>query len=522
MLSHIMIRNPRALFLAYLGTLSIIGGGVIWLATSRMGPGISTDSAMILATAENLAKGRGLIDYAGTELTQFPPLYSMILALGSLLFRQDVFVVGWALNVLVFAALIWVTGQLLFDTFDDEPIFAYVGAFVVFSSTSLIEISANIASDPLFMLMVLFFLMCAAAYLKSGGTRYALVAAALVIIACFQRYAGLSLVIAGSLMAAYRNRKVRRWAAASAILFGLITAAPILGWGYLHNAPINGTVFGARLPSIPTLNFTTGAEKVLYWFIPYRFIASAGALYLLAGIMAVCALLVIVTDARQFLRRIDQPTVIAHGIFLLVYFSVLVFDISYYELKGLKTDRIHIIALPSLLLVLSAMGSHFLQAGKRKAGSTLVYGVAILACLAWSAFPITRSAEYVRNSMINGDISSYNSINKGDVQKSELAKYLRGLRMDDERVYSNGGDTTWLILRREVSAVPVLNSVDRAGELQTRYAGWPGAGNQGYVVWLNAEAHKTNYATPQELSSIADMQLLYGDGSATVYYVKPR
>jgi hypothetical protein len=517
-----MNRSARSLFRAYLGTLSILGGGVIWLATSRMGPGISTDSAMILATAENLAKGRGLIDYAGTELTQFPPLYSIILAIGSLLFRQDVFVVGWALNVLVFAALIWVSGQLLFRTLQDEPIFAYVGAFVVFSSTSLIEISANIASDPLFMLLVLFFLMCAAAYLRSGGIRYALLAAALVIIACFQRYAGLSLVIAGSLIAAYRCRTDLRLAAASAIAFGLITAAPIFGWGYLHNAPINGTVFGARLPSIPALNFTTGVEKVLYWFIPHRFIASAGALYLLGGITAAGILLIIVTGARPFLRRFDQPTVIAHGIFLLVYFSVLVFDISYYELKGLKTDRVHIIALPSLLLVLSAIGGHFLQAGKRKAGSTPAYAAAILAFLIWSAFPITRSAEYVRDSMINGDVSSYNSINKEDVQKSQLAKYLRGLQIRDERVYSNGGDTTWLILRREVRAMPMLNSTDRAAELETRYVGWPGPGNQGYVVWLNAEAHKTNYATPQELGAIADLQSLYSDGSATVYSVKPR
>ena len=91
---------------------------------------------MILATAENVLQGRGLVDYTGTALTQFPPLYSLILALGSLLFRQDVFVVGWVLNVLVFGALIWFSGVYLYDTFGDEPLFAYFGSFVVMSSTS--------------------------------------------------------------------------------------------------------------------------------------------------------------------------------------------------------------------------------------------------------------------------------------------------------------------------------------------------------------------------------------------------
>ena len=324
--------------------------GVVYVATSRMGPGVSTDSAMILSTAENLLRGRGLVDYTGTELTQFPPLYSLILALGSLLFGQDVFVIGWALNVVVFGALIWVTGMYLYETFPEMiRLFAYFGAFVVLSSTSLIQIASNIASDPLFMLMVLVFLMSAAAYLRSTKEEFAVVAVLLTIIACFQRYAGLALVITGSLLAAYAYRSKPARAVAAALLFALISGAPIFAWGYLHNAPVNGTVFGGRLPSVPTLNFTTGAEKVLYWFVPFRIISAVGASYLLLAILVVCALVILVTGARRFLQRIGEPRILPHVAFLFVYASVLVFDISYYELKGINTDRVHIIALSSLV-----------------------------------------------------------------------------------------------------------------------------------------------------------------------------
>ena len=43
------------------------------------------------------------------------------------------------------------------------------------------------------------------------------------------------------------------------------------------------------------------------------------------------------------------------------------------------------------------------------------------------------------------------------------------------------------------------------------------------MVWINAEAHKTNYATPAELSTVADrVTKVYRYEAATVYYVKSR
>ena len=514
--------KPKVLFLFYLGALSIVGMAVVYAATSRMGPGVSTDSAMILSTAENVLRGRGLVDYTGTELTQFPPLYSLILTLGSLLLRQDVFVVGWILNVLVFGALIWLTGLYLHDTFPDQPLFAFFGSFVVMSSTSLIQISANIASDPLFLLMVLFFLMSAAACLKSGNAKWAAIAGVLTVVACFQRYAGLALVITGSLLVAYAHRARPRRALASALLFGVLTAAPIFGWGYLHNTPVNGTVFGGRLPAVPSLNFATGAEKILYWFVPFRIISAVGPLILLAAIVLVCVLLVLTTGSARFLRTISEPRLVPNIAFLLVYLAVLIFDISYYELKGINTDRVHIIALPSLLVLMSAIGVQVVDAARTRFGDRMAYGLAILLFAAWASYPISRSNEYVTASLKRGDVSSYNSINKGSIQRSALAEYLRSLDLRGRTVYSNGCDTTWFMLRTLALPVPTLVSTDRAAELQQRFAGWPGSGTEGYVVWINAEAHKTNYATPAELEVVADLSQLYADQDATVYDVKAR
>jgi hypothetical protein len=514
--------NAKTAFLIYLGALSIAGMGIIYLATSRMGPGVSTDSAMILSAGTNVFRGRGLVDYTGAELTQFPPLYSLIMGLGSAVSGQDIFVIGWALNILVFGALVWFSGVYLYNAFPTESVIAYFGSFVVASSTSLIEISANIASDPLFMLMVIFFLMLCAAYLKTGGTKSIAFAGALTIAACFQRYAALALVIAGALVVAYGNRGYWRRALVGGLLFGVVTAAPIFAWGYLHNAPINDTIFGARLPSVAALNFSTGTAKVLYWFVPYRIISALGPVYLTGIVLLLGLVIVLATGARRFMHTLARPMVVPNVAFLFVYFSVLVFDISYYELKGIETDRVHIIALTSVLVLMAAVGSQLLEAAKARLGSRWTYGIAIVLFIAWTSYPVSKSSEYVRNSMVRGDVSSYNSINKGNIQKSALAIYLHSLDLEGKAVYSNGCDTAWFILRREVDPIPTLRTSDRTAELGQRYAGWPGPGSTAYVVWINAEAHKTNYATPEELASIANLTQLYADENASVYYASAR
>ena len=60
----------------------------MFLASSAHGPGVSTDAAMHLATADNLLRGRGLVDYRGAVFTQFPPLYSLLLAFGACYFDR--------------------------------------------------------------------------------------------------------------------------------------------------------------------------------------------------------------------------------------------------------------------------------------------------------------------------------------------------------------------------------------------------------------------------------------------------
>ena len=520
---NIMVGNPKKIFIIYLAILSLAGGIIIYLASSKVGPGISNDAAMLLSVAGNLAKGHNLVDFRGDVLTQFPPLYPILLSIGSLLLNQDVVVVGWILNILVFSAIIWFSGNMFWMVFADDPIFAYLGSFIIFSSTSLIKISANIASDPFFMLIVIFFLMSLCSYLSTGHNKYLILAGILIVVGCSQRYAGLSLVPGGGLVCIYKNRNKISHAIRLALFFVIPTATPIFLWGYLHNYPINRTVFGARIQYMQLLNFVTGSEKLLNWFIPTEIITRASPLLLYAVILGSMIYAIYKTDTADFLSRISSSSVIPHIAFLFIYIGVLIFNITP-ELQGLETDRAHIILLPSLLIILFSAASSLIKAARVRFGTVRSNIVVIILILIWSIYPVSKTYIYVQRSIINGDISSYNSLNKASIKEISFTRYLSGLETKDKHFYSNGEAAVWFILRVQVHSLPLRNSSRNPSltYLDQHYNGWPGQGNEGYLIWFNSFSYKEYLATPEELSTIANLNKIYSDEDGSIYYLKSR
>jgi hypothetical protein len=58
--------------------------------------------------------------------------------------------------------------------------------------------------------------------------------------------------------------------------------------------------------------------------------------------------------------------------------------------------------------------------------------------------------------------------------------------------------------------------------LEQHYSGWPGPGNDGYLVWFNSFSSKEYLATPEQLGTIAVLNKIYSDENGSIYYVKPR
>src|SRR3989304_2098084 len=190
-------------FRIFLAALAVVGSLLVWLATSSYGPGLSTDGARYLSTAESIAAGRGITDSLGLPLVNWPPLYPFILAAVSLMTGLDVLIAAQIVNILAFGAIIYLGGLLFERSLPGNWTFAVVASLVLATSLPLVEVSANVASDPLFLVCVLLFLLAAQSYLRTRTSRGWWQLAALAGTACFLRYAGLALVFSGALIVAW-------------------------------------------------------------------------------------------------------------------------------------------------------------------------------------------------------------------------------------------------------------------------------------------------------------------------------
>ena len=193
------MRNSKV-FLYFLIGLSLAGGGLVLLATSLYGAGVSADAAKNMSTAESLLVGRGFFDHSGQALVYWPPLYPVLLAGLSTLTRADVFVVGWLLNVLVIVLNVYLAGRLVYEALREKPIYAYLGGLFVLVSESAVRIHANVSSDPLYITFSLAFLLAANRYMEKKTTAALWVMIVSAALAMLQRWLGASLLAMGGLL----------------------------------------------------------------------------------------------------------------------------------------------------------------------------------------------------------------------------------------------------------------------------------------------------------------------------------
>ena len=349
-----MKNRKNFFFLCFLCAQSVGGAALVYLTTSRIGPGVAADGTTYLSVAANLLKGRGLIDLYGGVLVQFPPLYPALIASVSWLTRADIFIVGWYINIISFGLIVFFSGILFLTTYPDRMLFAYIGSIFIATSLTLIDTSASILSDSLFMLFVVLFLWTATYFTQTQNGKYLFWMGLLACLASLERYAGLTLVLTGViyLLYFYWGNFIRGLFRTG---FFAVSGLPVFLWGILHNYPVNGQLFGTRLRAILTINFYLTSEKMLYWFLPYNVIRLVTPVGLLALGLLILILLNRACIGRTGSKNSTGKSEAMNSIFFIVYLCLLIFYTSSYETDDIWFQRFHVILLPSLLIILFAI-----------------------------------------------------------------------------------------------------------------------------------------------------------------------
>jgi hypothetical protein len=460
-------------------------------------------------------------------LTQFPPLYSILIAGLSLITGLEVFFAAQVFNILTFGLVIWLAGVFFYTVFPKEPIFSYLGSAVFATSLSLLIMAANILSDLLFLGFTLAFLIAATDMLERGTRKSILILGLIASISAFQRYAGLALIITGALLILFLHRKNIVKGLLSAGLFGFLSALPILLWVFLHNYLQTGILFGVRLPPNYPGNLQVTIEKAVHWFLPATL---TGIIPVWAIALIILVLLVIGNRSANWKRwsgSLTSSYFLPSFFFFFLYLGILVFNISYSEVRWPFMDRIHIILLPALLALMFLTIRELSPSFLRNFSPRTLKIASVTIFILWLSFPLYNVQKYVTRAYSQGETSEYNMYNIPVLRESGIREFfaLQPSEAYQKKVYSNYEAAAWFLTRRPITKMPHGETRERfvnAEEVLKKFPAWPGKDGQGYIIWIDELSFKPYVLHPDQLAERAEFQLVHWSKGGEVYQMTPK
>ena len=512
-------------FFYYLIALSLVGGGLVLLATSLYGAGVSADAAKNMSTAENLLAGRGFFDHAGGALVYWPPLYPLLLAGLSGLTGWDVFVVGWYFNVLLMVVNVFLAGRLIYEALRERPLYAYLGALFVLGSESTLRIHSNVSSDPLYITFSLIFLLAANRYMerKSADALWVMIVSAA--LATLQRWLGASLVAMGGLVILVARWKDWRFLLRDGALLAL-SLLPVGSWIYFHNIRQYQTFWGNDSPPLsPWGNFEFSLTKMMHWFLPYHprlnfFLFNP---FIVVGVLMILLLLIARRqDWVAWWRTLRGPNVFPVVFFLPLSLVGLALTIVTGDHLDPYSDRYYVGFLASVIVILFITLDILVLARLRVDLVKSQTVVAVLFGIWFLVYPAFSIYKYISISLVNGETSNYNYYNNRTFKENPAIPVIKELVVEhpDAYFYSNYADGMWFYTRRSAPLMPRSSTDMDLAVIKKNYTGWPGD-KPGYILWFLPNEFK-HVVPPDLLADIANVQLVFASDRGLIYSVEAK
>jgi hypothetical protein len=138
-------------------------------------------------------------------------------------------------------------------------------------------------------------------------------------------------------------------------------------------------------------------------------------------------------------------------------------------------------------------------------------------------YPLFSLQGYIRQALIQGEPTNYNIANSAQFREMSVVKAAQPILDKDPSalVYSNYINIVWFIYRHPVETLPfedaTLSRDQRVAALKINYPTWPT--HAGYIIWFTPNQYH-HIVAPDELSTIANLKLLYKDKSGEIYFVQ--
>ncbi len=477
---------------------------LILVATSRYGAGVSPDSVVYLAVAENLLEGRGATHYTGEPRTLQPPLYSAVLAV--LAAGEGARLEGAArvLNAALFGLILMMTGRLAYRFTRSWPM-AWACAAVIAVTRPLQDAAVMAWSEPLFIFLTLLFLWGLDVYSRAPSNRLVLFLALIAAAATLTRYIGVTLIgtgVIGLFLLADGSLKRR---VLQSVFFAIPATAPLLVW-WIRNYSLSGTFMGQVLPSQTsfTQNLLLFGEALWASVFPLGVVSRIPSA-LTGGLCALIILGYALALGRRVLRAPYKLAGAQHvaAIFAGLYSALLVYTSTTTLYDAINVRLISPMFVPAVLWVGLLVHEHSFGRMRRLV-TVSVIGLCVVA-LSVSALFIAR--------YVQAGVPGYNHERwrEGDL----VAQLLAGDGPDAEVLYTNDPGALYYFAGRSAVPVPHRESLDPdqpVRDAQDWVGRWPEQ-DGGLLVWFE-QASALRQFTREEVMSMADVEILqhYEDG----------
>jgi hypothetical protein len=224
---------------------AICGFILIQVFSKHSGIGISPDSVTYLSAARHIVHGPGFRSFDLLPVVEFPAGYPFFLSGISFITRLDPLQFAPWLNGVLFGILLYTCGSIMNGFYKSNNWYKRILLLCFLLSPALQEVYSMLWSETIFLLLVLFFMICMSDYLRLKTTRSLTISCLICALACLDRYAGIFLVPVGLILIFFNENISFRKRITHCIMFGSFSLSLFLV-NIVRNYQLTGLLTGRR------------------------------------------------------------------------------------------------------------------------------------------------------------------------------------------------------------------------------------------------------------------------------------
>ena len=492
-----------------------------WYGTAP-GAGISPDSTVYIGAARNLLAGHGLT-VGGTPVTHFPPLLSVLLALGGMLGPDPEVVARW-LNAVLLGANVFLMGYAIHRT-TGAVWTAVLGGLLTLVAGDIVEPHTWAWSEPLVLCVGLSGFLLLSSYFEDQRWLRLVGAAVCLGLAVLTRYAAIPMI--GTAMLGILLFRRGRFGSRmrDLLVFTGISCGPVGLW-LLRNWLVAGTPTNRHFFThwITAKHFNSARATCARWF---QFSAAKLTVERQGTIMVV-VLGVLLLLIGLLIWKTVRPNRNAAGativprlpwlllIYILSYFGFLVVSICFFDFNTPLDSRI----LCPLHFALIAFTLCVLHTGCATYRWSRWVGVGLLIAGGWSVWP--------QGKLVQGALANHHATGRGYAnQKWRTCQFLERIRtMPAVPIYMNQAGGPMYYTGRSIKSVParrdsVTDQPNAKLEEQVQQMKDDLTNKQGVFIYLKLAGWSGNFIPRDELFKTLNLQSIEKTPEAEVFAIQP-